>query len=113
HGIRASYVLMDSWFSSVDMIKSIRGIGQGAMHVIALVKMGNQKYEVAGKQLHLRQIILLLGDLGVRYLSQYSCRHCEVRSSRQYAMSVSCLGDCFVPRNDELGRIPLSLLLRV
>jgi hypothetical protein len=71
---------MDSWFSSVDMIKSIRGIGQGAMHVIALVKMGNQKYEVAGKQLHLRQIILLKERKETRYCKKYKSAYIRVKT---------------------------------
>ena len=32
-GLRASYVLMDSWFTSSEMIRSIRSIAKGAMHV--------------------------------------------------------------------------------
>jgi hypothetical protein len=57
-GLCASYVLMDSWFTSSEMIRSIRAIAKGAMHVIGLAKMGNQKYSVNGKMLHCRQIIL-------------------------------------------------------
>jgi hypothetical protein len=58
HGMRVSYVLMDSWFKSSEMIKKIRKVAKGSLLTIGLVKVGKQRYDVEGKMLHCRQIIL-------------------------------------------------------
>lgn len=55
-GIRASYVLADSWFTSEDFIASVRKIGKGALHFVGLAKMGGTKYLVRG---HLHNAIEL------------------------------------------------------
>jgi hypothetical protein len=79
-GLRASYVLMDSWFTSSEMIKEIRRIGKGAMHVIGLVKMGNQKYNVDGKLLHTKQIILGKERRQSHYCRKYKSRYIKVKT---------------------------------
>jgi hypothetical protein len=45
----------------------------------------------------------ILCHVGFEAFSQHSCRYC--------AKSVGCMGDCFVPRSDEVERIPPSLQL--
>ena len=57
NGLMASYVLMDSWFTNDYMIKSIRSIKKGAMHLLGMCKMDTRKYRVNGKELNSRQII--------------------------------------------------------
>ncbi|MCP3932181.1 MAG: transposase [Bacteroidetes bacterium] len=57
NGLMASYVLMDSWFTNDYMIKSIRSIKNGAMHLLGMCKMDTRKYRVNGKELNSRQII--------------------------------------------------------
>jgi hypothetical protein len=79
-GLRASYVLMDSWFTSSEMIGSIRSIAKGAMHVTGLVKVGNQKYPVNGKMLHCRQIILTKERKQIRYCRKYKSCYIQVRT---------------------------------
>ena len=48
YGIRAQYVLADSWFACENLIGAVYSIGKGAVHYIGLAKMGKTKYEVRG-----------------------------------------------------------------
>jgi len=80
HGLHASYVLMDSWFTSSEMIKDIREIANGAMHVIGLVKVGNKKYQVNDKMLHAKQIILTKERKQTRYCKKYKSSYIQVRT---------------------------------
>jgi hypothetical protein len=80
HGFHASYVLMDSWFTSSEVIKEIRRIAKGAMHVTGLLKVGNQKYSVDGKCLHSKQIILTKERTQSRYCKKYKSRYIKVRT---------------------------------
>jgi len=58
NGLMVSYVLMDSWFTNDNMIKSIRAIKQGAIHLLGMCKMDGRKYNVKdGKELNSHQII--------------------------------------------------------
>ncbi len=51
-GLNASYVLMDSWFTCEEVIKSIRKIKRGAMHVVGMCKMDKRKFNIDGKELN-------------------------------------------------------------
>ena len=44
NGLMASFVLMDSWFTNDYMIKSIRSIKNGAMHLLSMCKIDTRKY---------------------------------------------------------------------
>jgi hypothetical protein len=57
-GIMASYALMDSWFINDTVIKAIRAIKNGAIHVLGMCKMDNRKYLANGKELNSLQIIV-------------------------------------------------------
>jgi hypothetical protein len=59
HGIHAAYVLIDSWFVTDDMIKSIRKFCKGKMHVIGMCKMDSRKFTVNGKDYNSKAIIAL------------------------------------------------------
>ncbi|MDR0748465.1 MAG: transposase [Tannerellaceae bacterium] len=80
HGLHASYVLMDSWFTSSEIIREIRKTGKGAMHVIGLVKVSNQKYAVKGRMLHTRQIILVKERKESHYCRKYNSRYIKVKT---------------------------------
>jgi hypothetical protein len=56
HGIFASYVLMDSWFTNDYIIKSIRSIKNGLLHVLGMCKIDKRLYNVNGKELNALQI---------------------------------------------------------
>jgi len=71
NGLMASYVLMDSWFTNDYMIKSIRSIKKGAIHLLGMCKMDNRKYCVNGKELNSHQIIIR----NERKMGKYSRKH--------------------------------------
>lgn len=52
-GITADYVLMDTWFTNEPMIKDLHGIG---LHVIGMIKKGNQHYRYNGQLLKLDEL---------------------------------------------------------
>src|SRR5690554_2174680 len=55
--ITASYVLMDSWFVTDGMIREIRKIGKGMLHVVGMCKMDKRRFEVDGKELNSKAIV--------------------------------------------------------
>lgn len=57
NGLMPSYVLMDSWFTNDYMIRSIRSIKNGALHLLGMCKMDNRKYCVNGKELNSHLVI--------------------------------------------------------
>lgn len=74
NGLMASYVLMDSWFTNDYMIKSIRSIKNGAIHVLGMCKIDNRKYVVQNKVLNSHQMITRYE----RKNSKYSRKHKSV-----------------------------------
>ena len=72
-GILASYVLMDSWFVTDNMLKGIRGIRKGMLHVVGMCKMDKRKFMVGGKEYNSQTIIKMNEN-----------KHNNVRSCRKY-----------------------------
>jgi len=71
NGLMAQYVLMDSWFTNDYMIKAIRSIKNGALHVLGMCKIDKRQYDVNGKMLNSHQII----TRNERKNSKYSSKH--------------------------------------
>ena len=44
HGLIAKYLLTDSWFMSENMIKEIRKIKKGTIHIISMCRMDKRQY---------------------------------------------------------------------
>jgi hypothetical protein len=57
NGFSAAYVLMDSWFVNDQMIKSVRAIKNGAMHLLGMCKLDRRQYLVNKKLLNANQLI--------------------------------------------------------
>ncbi len=57
NGFIASYVLMDSWFVNDYMIKSIRAIKKGAMHLLGMCRLDKRKYLIDKKEMNAHQLI--------------------------------------------------------
>ena len=55
--LNASYVLMDSWFTCEEVIKSIRKIKRGSLHVVGMCKMDKRKFNIDGKELNSATIV--------------------------------------------------------
>jgi hypothetical protein len=70
NGFLPKYVLCDAWFTSEELITEIRKIKNGAMHLIAGIKNGNQKYGYEGALFNAKEIKAQLQKLG----KQRRCR---------------------------------------
>jgi len=57
NGIFGSYVLMDSWFVSDTMLKEIRKIRNGMLHVLGICKMDKRQFEVDEKMRNSQTLI--------------------------------------------------------
>lgn len=75
NGFLPKYVLVDSWFTSLDFIKTIRGIKNGAMHLVAGIRNDFRKYSYNGEPLNGKQLIKKLSAEG----RQKRCRKWNVR----------------------------------
>jgi len=58
NGFIASYVLMDSWFVNDYMIKSVRAIKKGAIHLLGMCRLDKRKYLVDKKEMNAHQLII-------------------------------------------------------
>ena len=74
--ILGSYVLMDSWFVTDFMLKEIRKIRQGMLHVVGICKMDKRKFEVNGKEHNSKTIIKMNETNSSRV---HSCRKYKSR----------------------------------
>jgi len=57
NGFVASYVLMDSWFVNDHMIKSVRSLKKGAIHLLGMCKMDRRQYMLDKKVMNAHQLI--------------------------------------------------------
>jgi hypothetical protein len=71
NGFIAKYVLMDSWFVNDPMIKGIRSIKNGAMHLLGMCKLDRRRYLVDKKELNAHQLITKNERKGSRYSRKY------------------------------------------
>ena len=60
NGFMAKYVLVDSWFSSIDFIETIRNIQDGAIHVVCAIKRDKRNYEYQGEQVNFKELVAKL-----------------------------------------------------
>jgi len=76
-GILGSYVLMDSWFVTDFMLKEIRKIRKGMLHVVGMCKIDKRKFEVDGKERNSQTIIKMNENNSskVRSCSKYKSRY--------------------------------------
>jgi len=77
NGFIADYVLCDAWFTSQGFIQSIRGIKNGAMHLIAGIRNDKRHYGFCGQMLNAKQIIDLLKNTGVHRCRKWNTRYME------------------------------------
>ena len=75
NGFLPKYVLVDSWFTSLAFIKNIRGIKNGAMHLVAGIRNDFRKYGYNGQTLNGKKLIIQLSAEG----KQKRCRKWNVR----------------------------------
>jgi hypothetical protein len=75
NGFKADYVLMDSWFVNDFLIKGIRGIKNGSMHVLGLCKMDKRRYSSQGKLLNSKELIVRHERRTKKYSRKYKSHY--------------------------------------
>ena len=58
NGFIATHVLADSWFINDTVIKAVRAMKKGAIHVLGMCKLDARRYTVGGKLMNAHQIII-------------------------------------------------------
>jgi hypothetical protein len=78
--ILGSYVLMDSWFVTDFMLKEIRKIRKGMLHIVGMCKMDSRKFEFDGKERNSQTIIKMNENNSskVHSSSKYQSRYFSV-----------------------------------
>lgn len=56
--LKVDYVLMDSWFTCFDLLRTVQSLWQGKLHVIGRCKMDQTLYEVDGKKWNAQELRL-------------------------------------------------------
>ena len=79
--ISGSCVLMDSWFVTEYMLKEIRNIRNGILHVVGMCKIDKRKFEVGGKELNSHTIIRMTEN------SSHKVRSCDRYKSRYFVVT--------------------------
>jgi hypothetical protein len=78
HGFTADYVLCDSWFTSESLMKAVRSVAKGTMHLIAGISNGNRQYGYDGGLFTAKEIISLLKrEGGERRNRKWNTRYFE------------------------------------
>jgi hypothetical protein len=75
NGFIPDYVLCDAWFTSLEFVQAVRGIKNGAVHIIAGVRNDNRKYGYGGQLFNAKQIIESIKKTG----SVHRCRKWNIR----------------------------------
>lgn len=84
-GFRAHYVLVDSWFSSHEFIKTVRGLGKNSMHVICGIKQDKRNYTYKGNSLAANKLLTVLKTEGKE-------KRCRKRNTRYFEVVVDYEG---------------------
>ncbi|MBW6492937.1 MAG: transposase [Lentimicrobium sp.] len=74
-GLIASYVLMDSWFVNDSVIKGIRAIKKGAMHILGMCKIDKRNYSVGKRKMNAHQLITKYERKKGKYSRKYKSRY--------------------------------------
>lgn len=71
-GLRAKYVLTDSWFPCGRFVEAIRTVCGGCLHLVCRVKLNSTRYEVRGRMASAPQIRDSNRD-EAKYCKKYKC----------------------------------------
>ena len=85
HGVKAHYVLADSWFSSKGFIQAIRQIRHHAMHVVCGVRKDKRKYGYRGTQVDAKALLARLKHEG-------NAKRCRKLNTRYFEVVVQYEG---------------------
>jgi len=76
NGIIADYLLTDSWFLSENMLKEIRAIKSGAIHILSMCKMDKRGYQTASGKYTAKELLAKSKDK-VKRSKKYRASYCE------------------------------------
>lgn len=79
NGIHASYLLMDKWYFSAELMQEVRKIGNGAIHIVTLLKDKRAKFNVNGKEQSAKEL-MLLHSKELKNCRRYKCRWTSLRA---------------------------------
>lgn len=57
NGFKFKYVIMDSWFSSLKVLKTVRELEQKSVHAVCAVKKDPRKYTYFGESLNAKELL--------------------------------------------------------
>jgi hypothetical protein len=72
------YVLTDSWFTCMELIKVVRTLVKGTVHFLGMVVMNRHKFEYQGKSYTTTGLIALLERKTSHYSRKFKCRYLDV-----------------------------------
>jgi len=78
NGLMASYVLMDSWFTNDYMIKSVRSIKNGAMHLLGMCRIDKRKYTYNSREMNAHQLITRYERKKGKHSSKHNSHYIEL-----------------------------------
>lgn len=78
NGFMASYVLMDSWFVNDSMIKGVRSIRNGAMHLVGMCKLEKRQYLIDTKEHNAHQLITKNERKKSKYSRKYKSTYISI-----------------------------------
>jgi hypothetical protein len=85
HGFQAKYVLVDSWFSSLEFIQTVRGLGKKNMHVVCGMRKDKRNYTYNGEQVNAKQLF-------VKLKKEQKEKRCRKRNTRYFEVVVHYSG---------------------
>jgi hypothetical protein len=77
-GLFVDYVLTDSWFTCIELIKVVRTMLKGTVHFLGMVVMNRHKFEYNGKLYTTSGLIALLERKSSHYSRKFKCRYIDV-----------------------------------
>ena len=80
NGFTARYLLMDKWFFGKDLMKEVRAINDGAIHIITLLRKKDTLFTVDGKRLSATLLIHMQERKGFTTCRQYKSRYARVKA---------------------------------
>jgi hypothetical protein len=77
-GLTVDYVLTDSWFTCIELIKVVRTMLKGTVHFLGIVVMNRHKFDYQGKLYTTSGLIALLERKTSHYSRKFKCRYIDV-----------------------------------
>ena len=88
-GLKATYVLCDSWFTEERLISEVKKLSGGCMSVIGMAKMGKRRYRVEGS-------LLTAHELVARYERSRGRKDYKHKTYMKYIRLNGMMGDEYV-----------------